>query len=239
MTLNGWQRLWVVASVLCLVGVCLLAYVAWPTATPISDFAVTTSLGRTCVITKRVDTGSSYTYEVVAGAHRVEIHRDARLSLASRGDVDAAVREAFGKIVAETAPAGLSRKQFDALVDLTLKPIEPTNVASAVRSVFPGAYDDLNDMQLSQAFLAKYPFLDIGDHPPVINVPLLGLVQFPVTMSADAINRTASGLAAQELRRRRLATFGKAFSAWVLSIVVLYAAGWTVGWIRRGFAHPH
>ena len=90
--------------------------------------------------------------------------------------------------------------------------------------------------------------LDKEGHPvgAVVNIPNVGSIVFPETMTHDRINAECEEIKAYfeppqqkriaELRARRVhwAQFTAAF--WLLPPMVLYALGWSTGWIYRGFA---
>jgi hypothetical protein len=96
----------------------------------------------------------------------------------------------------------------------------------------PGAYDKVSDDDLAAAILAKYPFLK----PPPVVIRADGTEH---TFSPGFDQTQAIAIArARAVRHRRAIALGLAMVAGVFPIAGLYAFGWSVGWIRRGFSEP-
>ncbi len=98
-----------------------------------------------------------------------------------------------------------------------------------------------------------------ADPPTRVDVAGAGTVEFPATMSPEAIaivteaakgdrqalaagirawgeafERVLDTYAAQSNRRLVLRVLG----AWIVGVALLYAGGWLVAWVRRGFRPP-
>lgn len=43
----------------------------------------------------------------------------------------------------------------------------------------------------------------------------------------------------ERLVREQIAVVGKAFIVWLVTVLVMYALGWSIGWIYRGFKQFH
>jgi hypothetical protein len=70
--------------------------------------------------------------------------------------------------------------------------------------------------------------VDIGGHT----------VQFAQGLSENDMNKTAAAYYAalqHILLVRRVEFGGEAIAAWSIPVAALYAIGWAVGWVRRGF----
>jgi len=64
-------------------------------------------------------------------------------------------------------------------------------------------------------------------------------LQFINGLSQEQMNHTAGeyyGLLRSTLAVRRAEFAGDAFALWIVPAVALYAVGWAIGWIRRGFS---
>lgn len=77
----------------------------------------------------------------------------------------------------------------------------------------------------------KGPIVDIDGHD----------VQFVQAVSQEEMNQTAGAYYAalrQILTRKRVAFVGEAFALWAMPMIALFALGWAIRWVRRGFSTP-
>ena len=250
MRLNGWQRLWVVISSMWLAIIAAFVYFAWPQPNKLTDFAVTTPNGVNYVLTD-VSTPEQSSYEVVVDGSTIKVNGARRptgaeldkIVATSVKDLPAQSSEEF-KIAARhlfeiAPPPDLSRDQFYGLAELAVRAsrstLTSTTLVSTIRALFPSSYGDLSDVQLERAVLAKYPFLKNGGKDVSVSIPGIGRVAFPSSMNGEAINAAAERLVSDDTRRRRRGLSGQALAAWAIPVSVLYAIGWSIAWVRRGF----
>jgi hypothetical protein len=67
-------------------------------------------------------------------------------------------------------------------------------------------------------------------------------VQFVPGVIQEEQSKTIDGYRAalrRILMRKQAAFAGEAFASWIIPVVALYAFGWAVGWVRRGFGAQH
>lgn len=178
MKLNGWQRLWIVVSVLWLIPVLVAVYSPWPSRPP----PFVRSPKRLYTVK---DKGNGQT-------------RQLELSHPQRPLVDADFRDLRTWLVQQTEITPES--EFNEIVDI------------------PG--------------IGEVPFTVWRQEDDSGHAEPRHMTDAEVTAAAMKLYRDH----VHTIRRQQLALTGKATAAWLLSISALYALGWAVGWIRRGFA---
>jgi hypothetical protein len=181
--LNGWQRLWIVVSVLYLLSVVVLTAIFWPT------FETT-----------------EHQEEFIA-----RMPQDARMLVVASYASEWSAREdrrGFVHIMPNRAVLLLQGAADPRLV--------------GIRKKYP-EYNDLSDAELVSRLRAKFPeYADLA--APVIAD---GDIQKVVT--------AYFGVVQQATRTARWSIAKIALLAWLIPCVALYAFGWAVAWVRRGF----
>ena len=225
--LNGWQRLWVVTASLWTLLVLVVSYLVWPTmgdlsaaeiinrSTFVSDAEVRAQLSpaENAVLKDPED----IIVAKLGGAPGMKIVTDPK-----DPDFGLPSYDYFGIAKGRARPPDL-----DAAGHPIGKPPEadPQTLAQAVRAKYPGAYDDLSDAELESKVRAKYPTATAANPQPVATPPAY---QHAASITRTIVTRTLLGA-----KRARMA--GVAVAAWAIPVASLYALGWSVGWIRRGF----
>ena len=189
--LNGWQRLWIVVSILYLIPVVGIAALAWPTPE--------------------------------ATSHRDEFIK--RLPAELRAQVEGAYRSEYDWKEAWKRRGGDSFQPDTAAQGKPTKTISGRRRASTARETGPdlaALNRDLTDLP-GPAYFDNGAVLDIraakkGDAEPDVRV-----------------GRAYWEIVETEIRHARLALIGGAALWWVIPSVALYALGWSVAWVRRGF----
>jgi len=184
--LNGWQRLWVVVSVLYLLAVVILVAVSWPT--------VATTWHKEEFITQMPEDARKF---VVASYANQWSAQDGR-----------------GGFI-EIMPNGA--------VLLLGAPADPRLVA--LRKKYP-QYDDLSDTELVSALRAKFPeYANLSDS---------------VIRDEDfqKVVKAYSAILNEAARTARWSSVRFGLLMWLIPCIGLYALGWAVAWVRRGFSRP-
>jgi hypothetical protein len=222
--LNGWQRLWVVIAALWALPVLLVAWSIWPTSANLSETEITASL------------------DTVPGAMiRAELTAAENATLAHNSPVEFWVGRVGGRLENTYSASDLTSVPDPDPEWLSTAGPTPAGVpllsvrefAKLVKAKYP-VYADLSDDVLTARVLAKYPQYRFRVDPRAVaaasqKIDELIAVQARVT----TITRTIAIRDRVHAKRTRMALV--AVAAWAFSIVVLYALGWSVGWVRRGF----
>jgi hypothetical protein len=105
------------------------------------------------------------------------------------------------------------------------------------------AYLTANDPEFAKASVMEqnaYLGLVTGMTGPVADIDG-HIVKFIRGIPEEDTNQTARAYDAalrRILARRRAVFFGRMLAFWALPAIVLYALGWAIGWVRRGFGAP-
>jgi hypothetical protein len=198
MRLNGWQRLWVLATVLWLLTVILFNYASWPTTASISK-------------------GDVYFRMNPDDTHRLTDYYDVMASSFGWTNLNA---------VTSRITALKQDKDF-----LAASPKDQKAYLSYADPDFAKASPLDQNAYLGNITGVKGPTVDIDGHT----------VQFVQAVPQEDMNKTARAYHAalmQILRRKRAAFVGEALTVWMMPAIALYALGWGILWVRRGFGTP-
>jgi hypothetical protein len=222
--LNGWQRLWVVVAVLWALPVLVITWSVWPTSANLSEKEVSASLDA-----------------VPDAMIRAELTPAENATLARNSPAEFWVGKVGGRLENTYAAPDLTSVPDPAPEWLSTAGPTPAGVpllsvrefAELVKAKFP-VYADLSDDVLTARVLAKYPQYRFRVDPRAVatasqKIDELIAVQARVT----TITRTIAIRDRLRAKRTRMALI--AVAAWALSVAVLYALGWSLGWVRRGF----
>jgi hypothetical protein len=210
--LNGWQRMWVVLMLLWALVVGGMGYVARPTYLYHSD-----NLKDDEVVSRM----ATKTWDGDGCRKRYSIEL-------SNGT----------KFIADSAEAGASKNYLgDDGKSLPLRDVKDVPALASILERMLRAGESEGNMKLVGAHFA-------GNQLVRASVPLEGLTTpvelcFAVgTSEADMTRMVKEYIAAYRgiLRDRRMEHGSWAFAAWLVPGLFLYAFGWGVGWVRRGFS---
>ncbi len=183
--LSGWQRLWIVVSILYLVAVVVFAILWWPT---------------------NATTG----------------HRDEFISRMPNEARTHVVASYASEWSAREDPSGHIHEGFPNGAVLVIRGTPDSRLA-AIRKKYP-QYNDLSDAKLASALRAKFPeYADLQADSFVADEDIRKVAQ--------AYWDVVTG--ATRAARRSLTIY--ALLGGVVPCLMLYALGWSVGWVRRGF----
>lgn len=258
MTLNGWQRLWLVVVALWGITVGAFVVILWPESIyhppngyseeVVADMRVRDWKGKNDC--SSAPDGPRKTYKVTAPDGQTQ------------------------EIISDHMPTeGELEKLFEG--DNRLTP-DIRTVADAIRQAYPHAYDDLTDQQLEEAVRSKAPKLDqivrnmISAHESTENIvlvvrhaaesgvkgadvlqPLFARIHVHIEGEKDndallcfsgepkdrAEQITADYYAtySRVLKSKQRKAVAGALAFWLIPSAFIYTLGWSVGWIRRGF----
>ena len=95
-------------------------------------------------------------------------------------------------------------------------------------------------------------FIPVRDLGQLFEVPLVGNVRFPVTMSSEQVGHAVKTMSDEhqqiimKINRASREAFASARRSsiqndslfWLLPLIAAYSLGWSVSWVRRGFSAP-
>jgi hypothetical protein len=227
--LNGWQRLWVVAAVVWLPPILACSYLLWPTGAEVSN----------ADIYKRMKADDAKRlldyYDVVA---------------AQSGGAPAPLTEGHGQYTAadidwsKTTDNGSGQPLNRQGAAAPSKAIDFSDLGGKLVSPPPSNSTPLFDMSKAKPINQGQPFdpnqpYQSASAPSTPVVEIDGhTLQFINGVSRKEMNETAASYhtaLVRVLTGRRAAFVGEAFALWIVPAVALYALGFAVGWVRRGF----
>jgi hypothetical protein len=222
--LNGWQRLWIVIAVLWAVVVLLVTWGSWPTNADLSEKEISTRLSDvpdaairhelTAVENATLATDAAELLVAKVGGHIENPYADPDLTSVPEPDPQ---WRATQTTTSTQKPSVLSIHEF----------------AQRIKAKYP-QYAGWSDDVLTGGVLAKYPvYRDQVDPHEVAAASQRydDLIKVQAHISAIAKTIATETLVASK-RKNAVLT---AIAAWLGPIAVLYAMGWSVAWIRRGF----
>ena len=220
MRLNGWQRLWIVIAVPWAICVGLLGYVNWPTADQVEMNAVHARMppGDTAKLASMEDDRQAVVdVKQLESASRAQDQQPQNTRFTDQQLMeiwnDPRMRDLETK---RQALELLTEDERQRLLKLTgPKPPEPA--------------------------LPKYDLSDILEpqHQVVVEGRTLTLT-FRAGVSPADVARVQDRCAfafREELWRNRAAAIRGFGAIWAILLVALYAAGWSLAWVRRGFSN--
>jgi hypothetical protein len=220
--LNGWQRLWVVLSVVWAAFVVIIAWSLRPTNADVSE----------AEITARVR-------DVPDAAIRA--HLTAAENKALGGQYDLLMAKFGGRSAnpyqepRESEPMPDSVSLPRELAEARSAHLSISKFARIVKATNPqlSAWDD--DYLVAEV-LRKWPAYRAYVDPRAISEASHRIdEQITIEKHATEVIRTIAIEALVHEKRIKMAWF--AFAALAIPVSVLYALGWAIAWIRRGFSH--
>jgi hypothetical protein len=258
MTLNGWQRLWLVVVTLWTMVIITLTIMFWPKSI--------------------YHPPNGFSHEVVREMKVKDWNGKDNCSTAQRGPrktyrVTASDGQAR-QIVSDHMPTEGELETLFIEPDISATAVD--SVADAIRVAFPQTYDDLTDEELEQAVRSKAPELGrivrnmIATHESKENIvlvvrhaaesrvkgadqltPMFARVEVPIKGEKDAgavlcfsgepkhrVEQIASDYYdtySRVLKSKQRKAAAGALGIWLIPSAFVYALGWSVGWIKRGF----
>jgi hypothetical protein len=224
MRLNGWQRLWVVVTVVWTIGVVVVTWDVWP-ADP-DWFTANSPL----VLEVTAPNGTILEVETPDG----ELPSAATLEMIFR-------KSGNGSL---TLAQRVRAKYPGVYDDLTDQQIEAN-----VKAQYPGVYDDVPSTAPAALSVVKseplagatrqpiaHPATKALDLTPTVRVKTpVATLEFPPGTDAATVQRAYDKQLNDDARAKRLAVVRQASAWWLLPPVVVYLLGWAIAWVYRGF----
>ena len=222
--LNGWQRIWVVIAALWAVLVLVSAWIAWPTSLNLSDHEIIESLNDVPDAAVRVqltpaenatlarfDAFTFFAAKVGGHTENPYVHPD--LTAAPEPDPE--------RLSTPTTP------------DATPSLLSVHEFAQRIKAKYP-KYATWSDDVVTANTLGKYPeYRDMVDPGAIAAASQKYEELSSVEAHVGTLARTIA--ISTRVDAKRKTTTLVAVAGWAVPVVVLYALGWSIGWVRRGF----
>ena len=221
--LNGWQRLWVVIAALWALPVLVVAWSSWPTNANLSEAEISASLD-----------------DVPDAAIRVQLPPAVNATLTRSSPTEFWVAKVGGKIVnpySQPDPAGniFSDPGWLQAVRSPTTPSWSVHKFADVMKKEDPQYGNLDEDVVTADVLRKSPEYRVLVDPSAIAAASRKFEDLIAVQSrVSTIARTIAIRNRVHAKRTRMAMI--AVALWTSSVAVLYALGWSVGWVRRGFS---
>ncbi len=218
MRLNGWQRLWVFVCVLWAMIVALFTLTLWPSGSLLPASEVSERMERLPAEAIRGLLTPEENSVLNESEFGIAKHRGLLVNPYERPDASRAP-------VAVVSP--------DVPTSASLAPVSIAGFSQLIKRKYPD-YANVNDDVLVADVLAKYPVYRRQIDPEAIATASQRYNN--VIAAQKRVTTIAETLATNALVRESRTRFAwVALTGWVITSSALYALGWGVGWIRRGF----
>ena len=113
-------------------------------------------------------------------------------------------------------------------------PSRPKSLTEKVRAKFPHAYDDLSDAELEAKVREKH-FTDPDVVTMLVSVVIVDDMGTEHVFPAGFDEQRAIGIVRQAMEQAHQGERRRLAASWLLPPLALYALGWAIAWVYRGF----